>query len=167
MACCTMQEDAAGLPRGDTEDTEVYRKREPDSESVMEFPEPEKETLSCYTGTSCDDTNIDIVTVQPLPMLVTIGWVVSRVWFPLMSVCRGKTEAECEVVDVGCGSRHTVCLTRSQQLWSFGWNKYGQLGVGDTKSRDSVARMTVPSRARQREIAMLRCGDWGTAIITK
>ena len=78
----------------------------------------------------------------------------------------GKTSAESSVVDVGCGSRHTVCLTQGNNLWSFGWNKYGQLGVGDTKSRDSVAKMVVPPRVKQKEIAMLRCGDWGTAVVT-
>ena len=35
-------------------------------------PEPEKEALNCYTGASCDN-NTDIVTVQPTPMLVSIG----------------------------------------------------------------------------------------------
>jgi len=158
MACCTggMAEGAA-LPRGDTEDTEVYRKR---SDSGTEtgpedryrcVPEPEKEALNCYTGASCD-TNTDIVTVQPTPMLVSIG---------------AKNEADNEVLDVSCGSRHTVCLSKSNVLWSFGWNKYGQLGTGDTKSRDSVAKMIFPTKAKSRTIAMLRCGDWGTAIVTK
>merc|ERR1719268_409929 len=105
MACCTGGiAEGAALPRGDTEDTEVYRKHE-----------PEKETVSCYTGSSCD-TPSDIVTLQPTPMLVSIG---------------GKTEAESAVVDVSCGSRHTVCLTKGDVLWAFGWNKYGQLGTGD------------------------------------
>ena len=74
MACCTggMAEGAA-LPRGDTEDTEVYRKHDPDKDSrPPPLPEPEKETLSCYTGSSCD-TPIDIITLQPTPMLVSIG----------------------------------------------------------------------------------------------
>jgi len=158
MACCTggMAEGAA-LPRGDTEDTEVYRKRSESGDSGPEdryrycVPEPEKEALSCYTGASCD-TNTDIVTVQPTPMLVTIG---------------AKNEADNEVLDVSCGSRHTVCLSKSNVLWSFGWNKYGQLGTGDTKSRDSVAKMIFPTKAKSRTIAMLRCGDWGTAIVTK
>merc|ERR1719225_2171147 len=130
MACCTggMAEGAA-LPRGDTEDTEVYRKLE-----------------------AGDSSTSDMVTIQPSPMLVSIG---------------GKTEADNEVVDVSCGSRHTVCLSKSNVLWSFGWNKYGQLETGDTKSRDSVAKMSLPGRAKTRAIAMLRCGDWGTAIVTK
>ena len=153
MACCTGGMAEGGyLPRGDTEDTEVYRKHDGAETSVGDLmPEPEKEALSCYTGASCDN-NTDIVTVQPTPMLVSIG---------------GKNEADNEVVDVSCGSRHTVCLSKSNVLWSFGWNKYGQLGAGDTKSRDSVAKMMFPGRAKNKEIAMLRCGDWGTAIVTK
>jgi len=149
MACCTMQAEDAALPRGDTEDTEVYRKHD-DTSSIPPMPDPEKESLNCYTAASCDD-NTDFVMVQPLPMLVSIS---------------GKTAAESAVIDVGCGSRHTVCLTQGNNLWSFGWNKYGQLGVGDTRSRDSVAKMAVPPRAKQKDIAMLRCGDWGTVIVT-
>jgi len=149
MACCTMQAEDAALPRGDTEDTEVYRKHD-DTTSIAPIPDPEKESLNCYTAASCDSTT-DYVMVQPLPMLVSIS---------------GKNAAESAVIDVGCGSRHTVCLTQGNNLWSFGWNKYGQLGVGDTKSRDSVVKMVVPPRAKQKDIAMLRCGDWGTVIVT-
>jgi len=149
MACCTMQADDAALPRGDTEDTEVYRKHD-DTTSLASISDPEKEALNCYPATSCDN-NSDCIMVQPLPMLVSIS---------------GKTAAESAVLDVGCGSRHTVCLTQGNNLWSFGWNKYGQLGLGDTRSRDCVAKMNLPPRAKQKDIAMLRCGDWGTAIVT-
>jgi len=153
MACCTGGiAEGAALPRGDTEDTEVYRKHDPEKDKCPPpIPEPEKETLSCYTGSSCD-TPSDIVTLQPTPMLVSIG---------------GKTEAECAVVDVSCGSRHTVCLTKGDVLWAFGWNKYGQLGTGDTKSRDSVVRMILPNKTKHKKFVMLRCGDWGTAIVTE
>ena len=47
MACCTMQAEDAAIPRGDTEDTEVYRKHD-DTTSVAPMPEPEKEALNCY-----------------------------------------------------------------------------------------------------------------------
>lgn len=56
----------------------------------------------------------------------------------------GKNGSESSVIDVGCGSRHTVCLSLGNNLWSFGWNKYGQLGLGDTKSRDQVAKVPLP-----------------------
>uniref|UniRef100_A0A0B6Z785 RCC1 domain-containing protein 1 n=1 Tax=Arion vulgaris TaxID=1028688 RepID=A0A0B6Z785_9EUPU len=37
---------------------------------------------------------------------------------------------------VACGSRHTVLLTDAGRVFSSGWNAYGQLGLGDTESRD-------------------------------
>jgi len=147
MACCTMQAEDAAIPRGDTEDTECYRKHgvEP---PLPELPDPEKEALNCYNAASCDN-NTDLVMVQPLPMLVQI---------------MGKSPEDCLVTDVGCGSRHTVCLTKTGGLWAFGWNKYGQLGVGDTRARDAVTRMMALPKGRL--VATLRCGDWGTVVVT-
>jgi len=147
MACCTMQAEDAAIPRGDTEDTECYRKHgvEP---PLPELPDPEKEALNCYNAASCDN-NTDLVMVQPLPMLVQIT---------------GKSPEDCLVTDVGCGSRHTVCLTKTGGLWAFGWNKYGQLGVGDTRARDAVTRMMALPKGRQ--VSSLRCGDWGTVVLT-
>ena len=53
----------------------MYRKLEAGDSSrcSAEPPEPEKESLSCYTGASCDTTTSDMVTIQPSPMLVSIG----------------------------------------------------------------------------------------------
>ena len=68
-----------------------------------------------------------------------------------MNICifiRGKSPEDCLVTDVGCGSRHTVCLTKTGGLWAFGWNKYGQLGVGDTRARDAVTRMMALPKGR-------------------
>ena len=39
-------------------------------------------------------------------------------------------------------------------FWGFGWNKYGQLGVGDTRARDSVTRMMALPKGRH--VATLR-----------
>ena len=111
MACCTMQPEDAALPRGDAEDCEVYHKND-EKESTVEISEIEKDTLSCYTTTACN-TETDQVVVQALPMLVTIP---------------GKTDdPSSQAVDVSCGSRHTVVLTKANMLWAFGWNKYGQV----------------------------------------
>ena len=70
---------------------------------------------------------------------------------------------------MGCGSRHTVVLTTGNQLWGFGWNKYGQLGLGHTLSRDSVEKVSMPKGVcgKNTEVKMLRCGDWGTALVTR
>ncbi|RLN60951.1 hypothetical protein BBJ28_00002663 [Nothophytophthora sp. Chile5] len=39
-----------------------------------------------------------------------------------------------EVVAVSCGSRHTMALTASGAVYSWGWGSMGQLGHGDLKS---------------------------------
>merc|ERR1719242_1617606 len=84
--------------------------------------------------------------------------------------CIGKVTASGDsdhtrVVDVACGSRHTVVLTKTNQLWTFGWNKYGQLGIGHTHSRDAPERMCIPKSVTGKTLKMLRCGDWGTAVV--
>ena len=68
-------------------------------------------------------------------------------------------------LDVACGSRHTVILTKSNQLWTFGWNKYGQLGLGHNHSRDAPEKINIPKSIAGKTLKMLRCGDWGTAIV--
>ena len=169
MACCTMQPEDAALPRGDAEDCEVYHKND-EKESTVEISEIEKDTLSCYTTTACN-TETDQVVVQALPMLVTIP---------------GKTDdPSSQAVDVSCGSRHTVVLTKANMLWAFGWNKYGQviisfmvyprllysseqfqLGLGHNTSQDSLVKVSQPkSFSKATKVKMVRCGDWGTAVV--
>ena len=112
MACCTMQPEDAALPRGDAEDCEVYHKNDDRESSIVNEPsEIEKDSMSCYTTTACN-IDTDMVVVQALPMLVTVPG--------------GKDEGSL-ALDVSCGSRHTVVLTKANILWAFGWNKYGQV----------------------------------------
>lgn len=35
------------------------------------------------------------------------------------------------VVQIACGLHHTVCLTQTGEVFTFGSNQYGQLGSGD------------------------------------
>jgi len=39
------------------------------------------------------------------------------------------------VVDLACGGGHTLALTATGSVYGWGENKFGQLGLGDTKSR--------------------------------
>jgi hypothetical protein len=53
-------------------------------------------------------------------------------------------------------------------MFGFGWNKYGQLGLGHTLSRDSVERIQGLPKGlltKQSRVKMLKCGDWGTALV--
>ncbi len=172
MACCTMQpEDDAANPRADPEDCEVYHKNsrgggggsgggsgEGGDPRVASEPsaELEKDSTTCYNAaTACNEDATDLVVVQSLPMLVQI---------PASSL--SSSSAESKVVDVGCGSRHTVVLTAGNELWGFGWNKYGQLGLGNLLARDSVQKVPLPKAVTARSrVKMLRCGDWGTVLV--
>lgn len=37
------------------------------------------------------------------------------------------------VAKVACGWRHSAAVTDNGRVFSWGWSKYGQLGVGDQK----------------------------------
>ena len=135
--------------------------------SVKDDVLKEKSSINCYTAASaaataagCNDPNTtDLVYVQGVPMLVTVG--------------SDSESQERSVVDVACGSRHTVVHTRSggakDELWGFGWNKYGQLGLGHLLPKDSPTRIEVPKAVATgaARIKMLRCGDWGTVVVTE
>ena len=116
--------------------------------------------VTCYNAASaaagCNDPNAtDLVYVQGVPMLVQVGDNGGR-----------------SVVDVACGSRHTVVHAQDggkDELWGFGWNKYGQLGLGHMLPKDSPARIELPKSVASgaARVKMLRCGDWGTVLVTE
>lgn len=67
------------------------------------------------------------------------------------------------VKEVSCGARHTACVTTQRELVSWGWNKYGQLGVGDLRTREAPTRVaTEPLSGREAEA--VACGRWHTVV---
>jgi len=122
----------------------------------------EKDDFTCYRSSCGYADTTDLITVQTLPMLVSLPASASA------TAAAQSSATPSGVADVDCGSRHTVVLTQGQpeQLWAFGWNKYGQLGLGHNASRDTPEKMVMPRLPKGRNIKMLRAGDWGTAVIT-
>ncbi|GMH19068.1 hypothetical protein Nepgr_020909 [Nepenthes gracilis] len=64
---------------------------------------------------------------------------------------------------VSCGARHSAIATEDGKVFCWGWNKYGQLGLGD------VIDHNVPSRVKidgylARNIA---CGWWHTLLLAE
>ncbi|KAG1670012.1 hypothetical protein FOA52_011168 [Chlamydomonas sp. UWO 241] len=54
----------------------------------------------------------------------------------------GLTE---EVAKVSCGARHSLALgSCGHALWAWGWGAWGQLGTGDTTSRDMPTCVALP-----------------------
>jgi alpha-tubulin suppressor-like RCC1 family protein len=65
-------------------------------------------------------------------------------------------------IQVACGARHTVFRTACGKAFSTGWGKYGQLGLGDTGSRDAPDQL-VPEKG----IHDIACGWWSTMLLVE
>ena len=50
------------------------------------------------------------------------------------TLVRGELEGS-KVLKVAAGYRHTMCVTEDGSVFAFGYNRKGQLGVGDTENR--------------------------------
>ncbi|CAB3379995.1 Hypothetical predicted protein [Cloeon dipterum] len=53
-------------------------------------------------------------------------------WIP--TKIEGNLETK-RVVQVACSDYHTLVLTSDREVFSFGWNKYGQLGLGHNEDQ--------------------------------
>ena len=71
-----------------------------------------------------------------------------------------------------CGGNHSFILTESGELFAFGWNRYGQLGLGDNNNRntptllmktgdDIVPSLNLPVRDKVKDntIRQIVCGN--------
>ncbi|XP_077116828.1 RCC1 domain-containing protein 1 isoform X1 [Ranitomeya variabilis] len=70
---------------------------------------------------------------------------------------------EIEAAKVSCGSRHTAAATRSGELFTWGWGKYGQLGHGDTKNLDQPKRVEFFYQNKF-SVTDVTCGHWSTYV---
>ncbi|XP_030480783.1 ultraviolet-B receptor UVR8 isoform X3 [Cannabis sativa] len=65
---------------------------------------------------------------------------------------------------VSCGARHSIISTEDGELFSWGWNKYGQLGLGDSVDRGTPSQVTRISGVVPINIA---CGWWHTLMLAE
>ncbi|WOH05306.1 hypothetical protein DCAR_0624721 [Daucus carota subsp. sativus] len=73
---------------------------------------------------------------------------------------------ELEIKSVSCGENHTIAITVSGDLytWGDGIHKFGLLGHGNEFSQ------WIPKRVRQMEgmhVSVISCGPWHSAIVTE
>ncbi|CAE7237268.1 UVR8 [Symbiodinium sp. CCMP2592] len=68
-----------------------------------------------------------------------------------------------KVVAVAAGYWHTAVITESGELWTWGCNDDGQLGVGDTKDRAAPVKVSVNGQ----KVVAVAAGYWHTAVITE
>ncbi len=66
---------------------------------------------------------------------------------------------------VSCGKLHTVIIAEDGNLYSFGDNSSGQLGLGDDTFEENLPTLvTIPGGLK---VKMVSCGDSHTVIITE
>ncbi|CAL4166412.1 unnamed protein product [Meganyctiphanes norvegica] len=90
-----------------------------------------------------NERSIEVINVQMSPKLLDF-------W-----------QEDVNITHVACGDRHTIFSLDNGSTWAVGMNKYGQLGIGDTCSRDSP--VCIPVLGVEKVIA----GAWNTLLITK
>lgn len=62
---------------------------------------------------------------------------------------------------VSCGARHSVVLTEGGEIFSWGWNKYGQLGLGDCIDRNIPSPVSIGGC----QLKNVACGWWHTLLL--
>ncbi|XP_053437891.1 RCC1 domain-containing protein 1 isoform X1 [Nycticebus coucang] len=91
-----------------------------------------------------DGAPAPFIAVQPFPALLDL---------PLGS----------DAAKASCGSRHTAVVTRTGELYTWGWGKYGQLGHKDTISLDRPCRVEY-FIDKQLQVKAVTCGPWNTYV---
>ena len=70
-----------------------------------------------------------------------------------------------EVEKISCGARHSAAIFVDRTLWTWGWNGYGQLGLGDKRERhcpEIVRSLSTGPFA----VTDVVCNAWNTLICT-
>ncbi|XP_019439435.1 PREDICTED: ultraviolet-B receptor UVR8 isoform X2 [Lupinus angustifolius] len=67
------------------------------------------------------------------------------------------------VKSVSCGARHTAAVTDDGKVFCWGWNKYGQLGLGDVIDRNIPSEVTIEGCTAKN----VACGWWHTLLLAE
>ena len=65
------------------------------------------------------------------------------------------------IIQVSCGNHHTACIDSNNDIWIFGSNYYGQLGLG----KEDDFKTTVPIKIPNHKAKFISCGSNNTAFI--
>ncbi|XP_072974795.1 uncharacterized protein [Typha angustifolia] len=64
---------------------------------------------------------------------------------------------------VSCGARHSAMITDNGEVFCWGWNKYGQLGLGDAIDRNLPSQVPVEAYHPMN----VSCGWWHTLVLAE
>lgn len=71
--------------------------------------------------------------------------------------------ADVKVSAIAAGSAHSLALTTTGELYAWGYNYYGQLGIGSTAHSRTPVRVAFPAGAH---IVVFATGDWDSLALT-
>eukprot|EP01083_Nonionella_stella_P004282 12358_1 len=66
------------------------------------------------------------------------------------------------IIDIECGLMHNLCIDRAQQLWGFGYNRFGQLGFGGNKV---VEKPVLNDFFKHLNVVQMSCGHSHSFVI--
>eukprot|EP00002_Diphylleia_rotans_P034032 TRINITY_DN7282_c0_g1_i5.p1 TRINITY_DN7282_c0_g1~~TRINITY_DN7282_c0_g1_i5.p1 ORF type:complete len:1210 (+),score=179.41 TRINITY_DN7282_c0_g1_i5:72-3701(+) len=69
-----------------------------------------------------------------------------------------------KIASVSCGAAFTIALGQNGGLYSFGKNRYGQLGLGDTETRFAPERVVIGS---EYQVTQVSCGQDHVVAVDK
>eukprot|EP01084_Bolivina_argentea_P073109 132689_1 len=69
------------------------------------------------------------------------------------------------VSHISCGQNHTMCITSEGKIYSWGWAKYGQLGLG-TRTNQRYPSEICDEIFQNKKIKQISCGDRHSVAIS-
>lgn len=67
------------------------------------------------------------------------------------------------IVDVDCGAKHICALSKEGNVYVWGFNSHGQLGLGDWRYRGTPEKVDL----KDKDIVSVGCGDYYSMALTK
>ena len=64
-----------------------------------------------------------------------------------------------QVTQIACGDHHTLALTKEGDVYAWGMNYCGQLGLGNKDPQANPVKVPLPD-VYYHKVAMLACGRW-------
>jgi hypothetical protein len=68
------------------------------------------------------------------------------------------------IIDICCGSSHTLALTSNSRVYAWGWNYFGQIGI---KSNRDVFKPIRVDEFNGEKVKAISCGLWHSMALTK
>jgi len=65
------------------------------------------------------------------------------------------------VIGISAGSRHSAAVLKNGEVYTWGWNKYGQLSIGNNKDKPTPTKVKFDDSGNVKKIC---CTRWGTVF---